>query len=198
MRTQPLTRASGLKHFQIPLKSFHGTRLISSISLQFYVAWRVALSLLRKNRREARAMNFKLMSAFAVVTLVASFAVPSVFPPPPPLPPLPSVRALIVPVPPPPPRRAVVVRQPAPGYVWLDGYWDYRGSAWGWVAGHWGRPPAVSVRWIRPQYVKVDHGWRYVPAHWSHQRVISVNEGGHGHGKHKGWSKQKQVHHDRD
>ena len=51
-------------------------------------------------------------------------------------------RAHIPPPPPPPPyayrERGVA---PGPGYVWVDGYWVFRGNHWHWVSGHWVRTP---------------------------------------------------------
>ena len=36
---------------------------------------------------------------------------------------------------------------PGPGYVWIDGYWGYRGGNYAWVAGRWDRPPRARARW---------------------------------------------------
>jgi len=45
--------------------------------------------------------------------------------------------------PPPPPPYAYRARgtAPGPGYVWVDGYWVFRGNHWRWVSGHWAPPP---------------------------------------------------------
>jgi hypothetical protein len=39
--------------------------------------------------------------------------------------------------PPPPPRYGVMGYAPGPGFVWTDGYWDWRGGRWFWVDGRW-------------------------------------------------------------
>ena len=42
----------------------------------------------------------------------------------------------------PPPRRVeVVTRRPAPGYMWVEGYWVWQSRSYAWVPGHWQRPP---------------------------------------------------------
>src|SRR5687768_6103403 len=38
---------------------------------------------------------------------------------------------------PPEPQYEVVTASPGAGYVWIDGYWDWRGGSWVWVNGHW-------------------------------------------------------------
>ncbi|MDP2997496.1 MAG: hypothetical protein Q8N47_08410 [Bryobacterales bacterium] len=45
--------------------------------------------------------------------------------------------------PPPPPPYAYRERgmAPGPGYVWVDGYWAFRGNHWHWMSGHWVRQP---------------------------------------------------------
>jgi hypothetical protein len=56
----------------------------------------------------------------------------------------------------PPPQRAEVIGvAPYPGYVWIDGYWNWTGHRHEWVGGHWDAP--------RP-------GYRWVPRRWSHDR----------------------------
>ena len=36
---------------------------------------------------------------------------------------------------------------PGPGYVWINGYWGYRGNDYVWNAGRWERPPRGRRRW---------------------------------------------------
>ncbi len=45
---------------------------------------------------------------------------------------------------PPPPRYGVVGVAPGPGYVWVDGFWDWRGGNWAWprAVGDAPREPA--------------------------------------------------------
>jgi len=66
--------------------------------------------------------------------------------------------------PPPPPPRVYYSRVPAPGpgYLWIDGYWNYNGGRYGWVNGYWGRPPYRGARWVAPRY----YDRRYYGGYW--------------------------------
>ena len=68
--------------------------------------------------------------------------------------------------PPPPPRYGVMGMAPGPGYMWIDGYWDLRGSAWVWAPGRWVRPPRPHAVWV-PHEWREDHGrYRFYRGHW--------------------------------
>jgi len=41
---------------------------------------------------------------------------------------------------------------PAPGYYWVDGYWNFIGGRYSWVAGYWMVPPYAGGYWIAPRY----------------------------------------------
>lgn len=91
--------------------------------------------------------------------------------PPPPPPPAPQevVEAqpppgseVVVDEPPPPPLETEVVvgAPPAPGYVWIGGYWGWAGGRRVWTRGHWALPPRHGAIWVAPRW---DHrGGRYV------------------------------------
>ncbi|HVY69912.1 MAG TPA: hypothetical protein VHH73_08275, partial [Verrucomicrobiae bacterium] len=51
-----------------------------------------------------------------------------------------------------PPAPIVEVRpiMPGPGYIWVGGYWEWRGR-WVWSRGHWGYPPRRGVIWVGPR-----------------------------------------------
>jgi len=53
---------------------------------------------------------------------------------------------------PPAPRYAVVGVAPGPGYVWTNGYWDWRGNNWAWAEGRWTRPPPPRAVWVAPEW----------------------------------------------
>lgn len=55
-------------------------------------------------------------------------------------------------VPPPPMRAEFVGAAPGPGFVWVNGYWGWRGNAHVWVAGSWMRPPHPRAVWIAPRW----------------------------------------------
>jgi hypothetical protein len=82
--------------------------------------------------------------------------------------------AVVVDSPPPPPRQIVVHSRP--GFVFVRGYWQRRGSSWMWVDGYWmrERPGQIYVqgRWLR-------RGGRYhwVSPHWrSGSRGVGYRE----------------------
>ena len=51
----------------------------------------------------------------------------------------------------PPPAYYEVVPAPRAGWVWVPGYWDWRGHRHHWIAGHW---------------VRARHGYAYHVPHW--------------------------------
>ena len=67
---------------------------------------------------------------------------------------------------PPPPRYVEVA--PRPGFVWIQGRWDYRGGRYVWMNGRWERERA---------------GYVYAPGRWDHRGngYVWVN-GGWNHG----------------
>jgi len=68
--------------------------------------------------------------------------------------------------PPPPPSQTVVVAAPGPGYLWVDGEWEWSGSGWVWIGGRWMLPPSPGVVWIRGTWYHGPHGWYHSPGHW--------------------------------
>ncbi|HEV1284637.1 MAG TPA: YXWGXW repeat-containing protein [Bryobacteraceae bacterium] len=55
-------------------------------------------------------------------------------------------------VPPPPLRAEAIGVAPGPGYVWVNGYWGWRGNAHVWMAGSWMRPPRPRAVWVAPRW----------------------------------------------
>jgi hypothetical protein len=66
---------------------------------------------------------------------------------------------------PPPPQTEVVGVAPAPGYIWMGGYWNWVGGRHVWVAGHWG-PGRAGYHWVPHQWVAANGGWRLAQGHW--------------------------------
>src|ERR1700730_5340941 len=60
----------------------------------------------------------------------------------------------VVTIEPPAPQVEVYGTAPAPGYVWLGGYWNWVGGRHVWVGGHWSAPRA---------------GYRWAPNRWGHR-----------------------------
>ena|SRR6516162_8671918 len=81
---------------------------------------------------------------------------------------------------PPPPRVVVVVPpSPAPGYIWVQGYWYPNGNHYKWHDGYWTRPPYEEAHWVEPRhdgeryyhgYWDGEHGRREHDHHWDHDR----------------------------
>ena len=109
--------------------------------------------------RRARILRAALGSA-ALASLIALTpgCVVAVRPPPPPPPPpvaevYTSPSEIIVNQEPPPSYTEVVGVAPAPGFVWVGGYWHWYGSRWVWYRGHYARPPHGGAIWVGPRYV---------------------------------------------
>ena len=75
-------------------------------------------------------------------------------------------RAYEVRVPPPPPRSGVMGYAPGHGYVWCDGYWDWRGGRWYWMNGQWQRPPRARAVWVAGYWGQHGRGYRFHRGHW--------------------------------
>lgn len=68
---------------------------------------------------------------------------------------------------PPPPQVEYAPPAPAPGYVWVNGYWYWNGAQYVWLPGHWALAPGEGYVWVRSGYVSVDGSYRFVPGRWS-------------------------------
>ena len=69
-------------------------------------------------------------------------------------------------VPPLPPARVEAFGYaPGPGYLWIDGFWDWRGH-YVWVPGSWVRRPHPHAVWV-PGRGYYNHGrYSYRRGHW--------------------------------
>jgi len=67
---------------------------------------------------------------------------------------------------PPAPYTEVIGVAPAPGYVWVGGYWHWYGSRWVWYRGHYARPPHGGAVWIGPRYVYRGGSRIYIRGYW--------------------------------
>ncbi len=68
--------------------------------------------------------------------------------------------------PPPPARYGAVGYAPGPGYVWCDGYYDWRGGRWFWVNGFWNRPPRARAVWIPAFWEPHGRGYKFHRGKW--------------------------------
>lgn len=67
---------------------------------------------------------------------------------------------------PPPPRVEVVGVAPAPGYIWIDGYWGWYGNRHQWTPGRW-EAPRPGYRWAPHRWAPEGRGWREHHGHWA-------------------------------
>ena len=67
---------------------------------------------------------------------------------------------------PPPPRHEVRMERPAPDYVWVDGYWAWRGRHHEWVPGRWERPPHSHATWIAPRWEHRNGSYVFIEGTW--------------------------------
>lgn len=90
---------------------------------------------------------------------------------------LPAVSAVYVDIAPPAPRYEVV---PAPraGYVWVPGYWDWRGHRHVWTRGHWERE-RHGFYYHPNRWVESNGRWSFEKGRWDRERFVE-NRGGMG------------------
>lgn len=73
--------------------------------------------------------------------------------------------AYYAPVAPPPPRVETFGVAPGPGYVWINGYWNYRSGGYTWIPGRWARTPR-GRHWEEGRWEHHGNGWTYHQGHW--------------------------------
>ncbi|MBI2516595.1 MAG: YXWGXW repeat-containing protein [Opitutae bacterium] len=67
----------------------------------------------------------------------------------------------------PAPRQEVVVVQPDPEAIWVQGYWEYEPRGYVWIAGHWEVPPRHYRYYVPPHWARHQHGgYVYVRGTW--------------------------------
>ena len=67
---------------------------------------------------------------------------------------------------PPPARYGAVGYAPGPGYIWTDGYWDWRGKDYIWVQGNWRRPPHARAVWVPGTWHSSSRGYAFRRGYW--------------------------------
>jgi hypothetical protein len=72
------------------------------------------------------------------------------------------------PPPPPPAPAEVIPAAPGPGYVWMPGYWSWRGPRRGyaWVPGAYTVPAPPAYAWVPGHWAERPGGWVWVEGHW--------------------------------
>ena len=54
---------------------------------------------------------------------------------------------------------------PGPSFVWVPGFWAWRGH-WVWVRGRWAIPPHPGAVWVTPQYAARAGKFYYSHGFW--------------------------------
>lgn len=67
---------------------------------------------------------------------------------------------------PPPVRVEAYGPAPGPGYIWLNGYWGYRGDNYHWVSGRWERPPRGHRRWEDGRWERRGDRYQWREGRW--------------------------------
>jgi hypothetical protein len=67
-----------------------------------------------------------------------------------------------------PPALPVYVQPPlpAPGYVWIPGYWAYSDDGYYWVPGTWIEPPAVGMLWTPGYWALASGAYIWSAGYW--------------------------------
>jgi hypothetical protein len=95
--------------------------------------------------------------------------------------------------PPPAPRAYRVPPQPAPGYVWVEGYQYPQGSRYAWHNGYWTRPPYEGAYWVAPYHTD----GQYFAGRWEGSRGNVAHDHRWDRGKQRD-ERRKPGRHDRD
>ncbi len=70
-----------------------------------------------------------------------------------------------VPLGPPGAQVEVQTMAPGPGFIWINGWWEWHGD-WAWHRGYWARPPRPRATWEPPRWEHGERGWRWHPGQW--------------------------------
>jgi hypothetical protein len=72
---------------------------------------------------------------------------------------------------PPEPKAEVKTPCPAPGQIWVAGYWDYIGGHHVWRDGRWVQGK-VGYEYVRARYDFDGKAWQFHVPHW-HKRAVT-------------------------
>ena len=125
-------------------------------------AWRSLGTIHFKEQSHDRAQkpNAGRLIALAVSSLLGACVVAPVPPP------YPGGGAVIVA---PPPVVESYGVPPAPGNIWISGYWNWSGDRHVWNRGHWERN-RPGYRWAPHRWHRDGRGWRDEPGRWERRR----------------------------
>jgi hypothetical protein len=73
---------------------------------------------------------------------------------------------VISPMAPPPMPAEAVVAAPAPGYIWIGGYWGWAGGRHVWTPGRW-TAPRPGYHWQPRRWSQGPGGWHQHGGYWA-------------------------------
>jgi len=76
----------------------------------------------------------------------------------------------------PPAPRYEVVPAPRAGYVWVPGYWDWRGNHHVWARGHWERE-RHGMYWHPNRWTESNGHYILERGRWDKERFVENNRG---------------------
>lgn len=68
---------------------------------------------------------------------------------------------------PPAPRTETIPPAPSEAVVWNPGHWEWAGTRYVWVSGHYIQRPTAQANWVPGRWVKRDGDWYWVEGHWA-------------------------------
>jgi hypothetical protein len=80
--------------------------------------------------------------------------------------PAPTVVTVVPATPAPPANVEVAGVSPGSEYVWVPGFYDWRGGRYEWVPGTYIRTPRPAAVWVPGQWQPTTGGYMWVPGHW--------------------------------
>ena len=55
---------------------------------------------------------------------------------------------------------------PAPGTVWITGFWQWNGTQYAWTPGRWEAPQQPGATWVAPRWQRRGRNWVFVNGEW--------------------------------
>jgi hypothetical protein len=134
-------QGASLKAHRRPLENI--MRSLPRVSISCFFSWSAAL---------AAALS---LSACVVAPLPAPAVSPDQGGP-----------IVVAPMAPPPPQAEVMIAAPAPGYIWIGGYWGWAGGRHVWTPGRW-VAPRPGYHWVPRRWVQGPGGWHQHGGYWA-------------------------------
>ena len=62
-------------------------------------------------------------------------------------------------------RAEVILSRPGPAYIWIAGYWGWRGGGYYWVPGRWAKARPGRA-WVDGRWEQRGRKWAWRRGHW--------------------------------